>query len=593
MPKIANVDQIIAAADIVDVIGRRIPLKRKGKSYSAYCPFHDNRRTPSFSVSPEKGAWKCFSCDLKGGLTKFIERFDRLDFPQVIELLSAETGIKIEYEGGTAPAGRSGPGAAELLAAVEKAARWYRSQLATDAGAGATEYLNGRGLGGELAAEWGLGFAAGHGVASCGANKEHLVAAGVLKRSDRPGGSLYDPLHGRVIIPLHDHAGRVVGFTGRLLPAETDTDKPRPKYVNTSDTPIYHKGNLLFGFHKAAKLKGEVYVLEGQLKVIAAQAAGYTAVAPGGTGFTDRQAAAAVRLSDHVHLAFDRDAAGAKATVAAALLLRDHEIFTDVARLDVPEGMPAKTDPDDLLAAGKGIAYTHVNLIDWIVETFVETGDGTGDAWAKRVSDHVLPVIQRHPLPAVQKVERERLCQRLHIPETALVRPERLRRPAVKEAAERPAPAGRMTAARLFCAMLLQAPYPFPCPETKAMTPEELAENRVPYWWDCMLKHFEIPISVFRRIQVIAYVRSYAVRHNLSTADALEVTKIAEKEPWMAEILAVDLPGPVTDESIKGAQRAVLAEARAKRIAAAQASVASGDSDLSAIGKASEETGAA
>ena len=402
MPKILNECEIKRASHIEDIVGRRVPLKpaRSGGHLEGSCPFHPSKSGRSFHVDPERGSWYCFGCSEGGSLADFLMKFENCDYPGALEIMAAESGVMVQYAEGAPSEGGDRPQATrqQILQALEAACRHYQERLKLNPKA--LEYLEKRGFGADVVARWRFGYAFGSSVAAV-ASKETLVAAGVLKGGGI-GGDFYDPLAGRVTIPLCDHAGRVLGFTGRLIDGSSD----RPKYLNTGETMVFKKGRTLFGLREAKELarsrpKMPLHVLEGQLKAVAAIEAGLPAVAAGGTAFTPEQAALAVGVSERVAICPDPDEAGLKSVLANAPVLRDKEAEVFVGELEVPDSLtePVK-DPDDLRAMGLPVKYQYYGLVDWL---YGRLTDGLADAEGlKEVTRRLLPVVEAQPLAALR-----------------------------------------------------------------------------------------------------------------------------------------------------------------------------------------------
>ncbi len=234
------IDELLARVDIVDVIQERVPLKRAGRDWSSRCPFHDER-SPSFTVSPAKQFYHCFGCGAHGSAIGFLMNYDRLEFPDAVEELASRAGLKVPYEGG-----REAPreDSTDLYAVLESAAGFFRKQL--DANETASAYFANRGLDEATIAKFNLGYAPEQWDAmknALGTNAQRIALmekAGLLTTGER--GSKYDRFRHRVMFPILDRRGRTIAFGGRVLVKE-DT----PKYLNSPETPLFHKGRELFG----------------------------------------------------------------------------------------------------------------------------------------------------------------------------------------------------------------------------------------------------------------------------------------------------------------------------------------------------------
>ncbi|HSX59525.1 MAG TPA: DNA primase [Tahibacter sp.] len=310
------IDELLARVDIVDVIQERVPLKKAGRDWSARCPFHDER-SPSFTVSPHKQFYHCFGCGAHGSAIKFLMEYDRLEFPDAIEELAGRIGLKVPYEGGRAP-GPQASDTADLYTVLEQAARYY--QQALNQNATARSYFENRGLDATTLATFGLGYApdAFDGLRSAlGTNSQRIALlekAGMLIRGDR---GAYDRFRDRVMFPIQDRRGRIIAFGGRVL-----TKGDGPKYLNSPETPLFHKGRELFALwqvRQAQQKISRILVVEGYMDVIALHQFGLPeAVATLGTATTREHAEILFRNCADVYFCFDGDRAGRQAAWRAA-----------------------------------------------------------------------------------------------------------------------------------------------------------------------------------------------------------------------------------------------------------------------------------
>ena len=357
----ASIDQVVAAADMLEVVGRYAQLKKAGANYSGLCPFHEEK-TPSFSVNPVEKLYYCFGCGEGGDLLSFVQKKEDLDFTGAVELLAERYGIELRYEGTPADDGarRRRERLRELL---EQACAYYERVLWESPRAEvAREYLRGRELGEEVCRQYRLGYSfpawrtLHDGATAKGFGEKELLDAGLAVRSSRGGGSsgagqesggrVYDRFRGRLMFPLSDERGRVLGFGARTLGDE------KPKYVNSPETPLYHKSRALFGLgaaRQAVRAVDRVYVVEGYTDVLAlAQAGVQNVVAAMGTALTEEQVRALLKYTRTVYLCFDADAAGEGAMLRALEMARTLDVSFHVVRI------PAGKDPADWVAAGNG-----------------------------------------------------------------------------------------------------------------------------------------------------------------------------------------------------------------------------------------------
>ncbi|MFP4640051.1 MAG: DNA primase [Guyparkeria sp.] len=338
----AFVEEVVGRSDIVEVIGERVPLKKKGKEFAACCPFHQEK-TPSFYVSPEKQFYHCFGCGAHGNVVGFLMEYDHLDFPTAIETLAGRLGLEIPREkGDQEKLDRIG----RLRQVTALASDWFRANLRRHPEA--IDFLKHRGLTGETAARFALGFApTGNHIEQALAGKaqpDELVATGLLIQRD--DGDRYDRFRGRVMFPIRDPRGHVIGFGGRVIgPGE-------PKYLNSPETELFHKGYGVYGLYESRRVNqrpDQLIVVEGYMDVILlAQNGVHHAVATLGTATTAEQLGLLYRQTDRLVFCFDGDAAGRRAAVKAlevALpLMHDGR---DLRFAFLPEG----EDPDSFVRA--------------------------------------------------------------------------------------------------------------------------------------------------------------------------------------------------------------------------------------------------
>ncbi len=341
------VEEIRARADLVEIIGEVVELKRSGKQYKGKCPFHEDR-TPSFYVTPDQGFYKCFGCDESGDVFTFVMKRMGMDFPDAIRYVGERSGVEVR-EVSAGDEGREDP-LRPYYEANAFARTFFQETLADpEAGAEAREYLRGRGIDDETRERFGIGYAPDDWGALRAAAEVHgiarsvLVENGLLVESERAP-EPYDRFRNRIIFPIEAVGGRVVGFGGRILGA---SGKGAPKYLNSPEGPVYHKGEGLYalGWNRHAIRKEEVALLvEGYMDVVALSAGGVNhAVGVLGTSLTVEQARLLKRYTRRVLLLFDSDEAGLRATFRGADVLLAAGIHPSVVTL--PEG----EDPDSVI----------------------------------------------------------------------------------------------------------------------------------------------------------------------------------------------------------------------------------------------------
>jgi DNA primase len=336
-----DIEKIKDRLDIAEVVRDYVKLERAGKSFKGRCPFH-NEKTPSFFVSPERQSYYCFGCGAKGDIFTFIGEMDGLSFKEALKSLAERAGVELKYK-------RQDPGAKDeedlIRQAVEEAAEFFEKRLGEHQGA--RDYVKSRGIDEKMAKSWRLGYAPAewralynHMLAS-GYKKEILFKAGLVKPSPAKGSEPYDVFRDRITFPLSDASGNIIAFSGRALAKETE-----PKYLNSPDTILFTKSEVLYGLDKAKekiRRKNYAILVEGQIDLVLSHQAGVdNAVASSGTAFTQAHLERLKRLSPRIILAFDGDKAGRLAAEKAALLAMLLGLEVKIARL--PEGK----DPADM-----------------------------------------------------------------------------------------------------------------------------------------------------------------------------------------------------------------------------------------------------
>ncbi|GAA1641888.1 DNA primase [Microbacterium flavum] len=369
----ADVEEVKARTNIADIVGERVALKSAGVgSLKGLCPFHDER-SPSFHVRPQVGYYHCFGCGESGDVYSFLRAMDHLSFTEAVERLAARIGYTLHYEdGGAAP---ETSGRTRLYQANTAAAEWFRGQLATGEADAARRFLGERGFDAGAAAHFGVGYApkgwngARDALHAQGFTDEELLAAGILSQGQR---GVYDRFRGRVIWPIRDITGQTIGFGARRL----YEDDQGPKYLNTPETPIYKKAQVLYGLDLAKKevsRSHRVVVVEGYTDVMACHLAGVTsAIATCGTAFGSEHMRVVGRIvgtdaSGEVVFTFDPDAAGQKAAVRAFAEARTSTLQSYVAV--GPEGL----DPCDLrLNRGDGAVRAMIDTKSPLFEFVID-----------------------------------------------------------------------------------------------------------------------------------------------------------------------------------------------------------------------------
>ncbi len=335
-------DEIRARVDLVDMIGAHVRLQKAGNTFKGLCPFHQEK-TPSFTVRPEQGMWHCFGCGEHGDCFGFLMKIESLTFPEALQRLADKTGIVLTER----PKGPSAGEKEEMQQALSASTRYYRDCLSKDKQA--REYLTKRQLDDETIEKYGIGLApeGWEGLSTFLAREkvdlEAAAKAGLIGK--RSNGTFYDRFRNRIMFPVWDHTDRIVGYGGRDLGTEG------PKYLNSPETPLFHKGSILYGLNLARKAigsAGHAVLVEGFMDVISAHRGGVeTAVASMGTAFGESHTALLKRFTEKAICCFDSDSAGNKAALAACGTLETAGFDVRVAQL------PAGEDPDSLVSSGR------------------------------------------------------------------------------------------------------------------------------------------------------------------------------------------------------------------------------------------------
>ena len=468
-------DDLLARTDLVELIAARVPLKRAGREYQGRCPFHDER-TPSFTVSPTKQFYHCFGCGAHGSAIKFLMEYDRLEFLDAVEELARRAGVEVPRETRRNDAQRAQ--LQPLYDTCEEAARWFRGRLAADARA--QQYLARRGVDAATAERYGLGYApAGwDGLRNALGHTPDAIArldkVGLLSKND--SGHVYDKFRDRLVFPIHDRRGRVIAFGGRVL--EKDDS---PKYLNSPETPLFHKGRELYGLWQVRQAHSRIphiVVVEGYMDVVSlAQFGVTTAVATLGTATTPDHAELLFRNAADVYFCFDGDRAGRaaawRALESALPRLRDGR---QAYFLFLPEG----DDPDTLVrregAAGfesqlkKATPLGEFLFAELERDIRLDSLDGRA-----RLAERAKPLLAQIPDGAFRDLMQQHLAQRTGL-QTAS---------AASSATPAPSPPPRRTTAaprrslvRTAIALLVQKPdlaaqiaqpYPFAALEQPGM----------------------------------------------------------------------------------------------------------------------------
>jgi DNA primase len=404
------INDLLARVDIVDVIDEHVPLKKTGRNFQARCPFHDER-TPSFSVSPDKQFYYCFGCGASGSVIGFLIDYLHMDFVEAVHDLAGRVGLAVPAEAGFK--GKSGE-LERLYALLVQAQQYYSAQLKEHPQSErAKNYLKGRGLDGRTAAAFQLGYAPpgwDNLLKTLGAEDttRDLEAAGLLVPKD--GGSYYDRFRDRIMFPIPDQRGRVIGFGGRVL------GNDEPKYLNSPETPLFHKGRELYGLLQARKANRQLqrlFAVEGYMDVIALHQHGVTnAVATLGTATTPDHLERLFKATPEVVFCFDGDEAGSKAAWRALQtslpVLKEGRYISFLF-------LPAGEDPDSLVRKDGPAVFNnpkrYTPLSDFLFNTLLaQVNPGTDEGRAKLV-DLAKPLLSGMPAGAYKQLLAQRLAK--------------------------------------------------------------------------------------------------------------------------------------------------------------------------------------
>lgn len=415
------IDDLLSRVDIVEVIDKRVKLRKTGKNYSACCPFHQEK-TPSFSVEPEKQFYYCFGCGAAGNALGFVMNFDQKEFPQAVETLASDYGLSVPREEKSAHSQRRRQEHEDLLSALEQANLFYQQSLRQhSARERAVTYLKSRGLTGAIAKRFGIGFAPPgwenllqhleqYKISRTVQEKAGLIIAREAERRQSDTDSHYDRFRDRIMFPIRDSRGRVIAFGGRVLGDD------KPKYLNSPETPVFHKGSELYGLWEARKARAKpdcFLIVEGYMDVVALAQHGIDfAVATLGTATSQNHLTRLFRLVKDVVFCFDGDQAGrtaaSRALHAALPLMEDGR---QIRFLFLPEG----DDPDSLIRREGADAFRQrlsraKPLSEVFFEQLHEHGDPTSMDGKARLFSEAIPLIKLMPRGLFQQLMLDQLA---------------------------------------------------------------------------------------------------------------------------------------------------------------------------------------
>jgi DNA primase len=435
------VQELLGRVDIVDVVERYVPLKKAGANYSACCPFH-SEKTPSFTVSPSKQFYHCFGCGAHGSAIGFLMQHAGIGFIEAVEDLASSVGLQVPHEERhRAERAKKAP-LTELMA---RAARFYREQL--KASPKAIDYFKGRGVSGEIAARFGLGYApdAWQGLEQVfpDYSDADLVECGLIIVNDQ--GRRYDRFRDRVMFPILDQRGNVIGFGGRVLGAG------EPKYLNSPETPLFEKGRELYGLTQARKAIQEqdmVLVVEGYMDVVGlAQSGVENVVATLGTAATDANVQRLLKLADRVVFCFDRDEAGDRAAWRAMEVSLGH--LSDNKVVEILQ-MSGDQDPDEFVREHGREAFLHqarsaTRLSEFLVRELVKRSDPNSAEGRAALVHAAKPLLQKMSAPILRVQVTKEIARRAQVSQAEVeaqcgLKPLARTRYAPPQMKQRPAP---------------------------------------------------------------------------------------------------------------------------------------------------------
>lgn len=446
------IEQIRDAADLVGLIGEAVPLKRTGSDWRGPCPFHGGTHR-NFAVIPRKGMYYCYVCHAAGDVFTYLMKKQGLDYPSAVREVARKLGISVP-DRGTRDGGSPDP-REPLFTAVAAAQEWFAARLREDPeGDGARRYLEARDIALEIAGEHGLGYSPREGfreaMKQLGIPETTLLEAGLLHK--REDGSVMPRFRQRLLFPIRDLRGRVVGFGGRLLgPGE-------PKYLNSPESPVFHKGSMLYNLHEAkqaARRENVILLVEGYFDVLRLVIAGIDhVVAPMGTGLTPDQAALLKRFAPTVILLYDSDASGLRATFRAADECLRHKLRVKVATL--PDG----EDPDSLVRVGGADALNRIlkdaiDVLDRKIQLLERKGWFESLEHRREALDRLLPTVRAAADPVARDLYLTRVTEKTGVSRGVLEQeiaarpdfrpPPVVDRPRAPDQSERRPRAGRVT----------------------------------------------------------------------------------------------------------------------------------------------------
>lgn len=531
----SDIDEIKARLNIVDIIGERVHLKKAGRNFKGLCPFHAEK-TPSFIVSPDRQTFHCFGCGKGGSMFDFVMLFDHVDFPEALETLAERAGVKLERRPADTPEAKLRQ---KILEVNHLASEYYHYLLQKHAvGEHARRYLKERGITDKSIETFALGYSPNDwdGLSTFlrkkGYDDQLLETAGLAIRGSR---GIYDRFRGRVMFTLKDHRGNVVGFSGRVF----DPSAKEAKYINTSETPVYIKGKVLYALDvtkDAIQKANEAVLMEGELDVISSFQAGVgNVVAIKGSAVTEDHARLLRRFTERLVFALDSDLAG-DAAARRGIEIAEHIGF-DMRVVTLPSGK----DPDEAARSQPGLLMKAIKdaqpIYDYLLLSAMKRFDPKTSFGKKKISDEFLPVLLRIDNPIVQGHYLRELATRLNVPEET-----------VQESLAKV----KFTTGKRVSTYVAEAAQ-----ETKLTHLERaelyilalLLQGKTPVLYATLLDTLTISGLQYRPVHtIIERLGEYLVTHPQGTAKDFAQTLPAELIPTFDEAFLLDLSGFFDDD---------------------------------------------
>ncbi len=519
------IDDLLARTDIVDVVDARVPLRKAGREFSACCPFH-KEKTPSFFVNREKQFYHCFGCGAHGSAISFLMEFDGATFLEAVADLAHRLGLEVPHEG--AASGQAEQSLAPLYNILQQAAEFYQKQLRQHPQSQqAVDYLKKRGIQGEIAARFGIGFAppGWHNLlAHLGrdpSSRELLIKAGLVADKGTQGG--YDQQRNRIVFPIRDQRGRVIGFGGRTMGDD------KPKYLNSPESPVFHKGRELYGLYEARQADRQlqrVLVVEGYMDVVSLAQAGITqVVATLGTATTRDHLTRLFRQVNDVVFCFDGDAAGRQAAWRALeTALPEMREGRQISFMFLPEG----EDPDSIIKKGVDAFHqriaTAVPFSQFLFELMLKKADISNIDGRAKLVELTRPLLTRMPVGVYRHMLMSRLAELAQISVDVLDGDG----PAVPQT---PKPAQRRVTAA-----------------ASAGGPSLVRRALQLLLADPRLALLELPLAEFaglknpRFVLILEVIASIRRQPEISTGMILERCREIDQDGYLAKVLQLELP---------------------------------------------------